>query len=282
MPEEVSPRELWYTQKSYFSPYLQQDFKVKKKLHKEKTPYQTIEVIDTYEFGRMLILDGVVMVTERDEFAYHEMLVHPAMIVHPNPKRIAVIGGGDGGTVREILKYEVDEIKLIEIDKRVIDVSNEYFPELTKGLKDWRVEIINTDGALWVKKEKGKFDIIFVDSTDPIGPGARLVEDDFLNVGANLLNSDGIWVAQTETPFYITDFVKSYNKKLKKLFKIVRVYLAEVPSYGGVWSFTFASQKIDPLSPKRTPPAGLKYYNPDIHIASFALPQYLKEIASSR
>ena len=277
MPKGGAPRELWYTQKSCFSPNSQLSFKIKKVLHREKSQYQTIEVIDTYDFGRMLILDGAVMVTERDEFAYHEMLVHPAMVVHPDPKRIAVIGGGDGGTVREILKYRVDEIKLIDIDKRVTDVSNEYFPELTKGLKDQRVEIINTDGALWVKREKSKFDIIFVDSTDPIGPGARLVEDDFLKAGANLLNSYGIWVAQSETPFFIPDFVKGYNKKLKKLFKIVKTYLSEVPSYSGVWSFTFASQKINPLVPQRTPPTGLKYYNPDIHLACFALPQYLKD-----
>jgi len=268
-------KELWYQERGFFSSGFRVNFKVKKSLHKEQTPYQTIEVIDTYTFGKMLLLDGFVMLTERDESAYHEMLVHPAMVTHPAPQNILVIGGGDGGTIREILKYPVKKVTLVDIDKRVIEISREYFPELSKGFFDSRVEVVNADGTQYIKAKHRKFDIIFIDSTDPAGPGAVLVESDFLRNGASILNQEGIWVAQSELPFFAKKFLKSYTNNLKKLFKIVRVYLTEVPSYGGAWAFTFASNKIDPLTPNRQAPSGLKYYNSKIHHASFVLPEYL-------
>ncbi len=278
-------KELWYTEKGVFSPGFQLNFKIKESLHKEQTPYQLIEVIDTYTFGKMLLLDGLVMLTELDECAYHEMLVHPAMVTHPDPQNILVIGGGDGGTIREILKYPIKKVTLVDIDKRVIEVSQEYFPELSKGgFLDPRVEVVNADGTQYVKEQNEKFDIIFIDSTDPTGPGAVLVESDFLKDGAANLVEDGIWVAQSESPFFAPEFLKTYTNNLKKLFKIVKVYLTEVPSYGGVWAFTFASNKIDPLAPKRTAPfhrilrTGLKYYNPETHQACFTLPEYLRTL----
>jgi spermidine synthase len=273
-------KDFWYTEAGYFlNPGFRLTFKVKEVLHKEKSPYQVIEVIDTYTFGKILLLDGIVMFTEKDEYAYHEMLVHPAMVVHPDPQNILIIGGGDGGTVREILKYKVAKITVVDIDKRVIEVCKKYFPEMTKGFFDSRVEIINEDGAVYVKETKNKFDIIFVDSTDPTGPGATLVEKEFLENGAKILaSSESIWVAQTESSFQSEDFLKEYIGRAKKIFKIVKVYQTEVPSYGGGWMFTIASQKTDPLVSKRASPSGLKYYNSKIHQACFALPEYLCSI----
>lgn len=270
-------KELWYTEAGYFTvPSYRLTFKVKKLLHKEQSQYQLIEVIDTYAFGKMLLLDGLVMLTEADEYAYHEMLVHPAMVVHPEPKNILVIGGGDGGTVREVLKYQVAQVTVVDIDKRVLEVAKQYFPQISKGFDDPRVKIINQDGALYVKGEH-KFDIIFVDSTDPTGPAATLVREDFLENGAKRLASkESIWVAQTESSFQTSEFLQTYVTRLKRLFKIVKTYWTVVPSYGGGWTFTFASQETDPLIPKRQTPAGLKYYNTGIHQASFSLPEYLR------
>lgn len=272
-------KELWYTEAGYFTvPSYRLTFKVKNLLHKEQSPYQLIEVIDTYAFGKMLLLDGLVMLTEADEYAYHEMLVHPAMVVHPEPKNILVIGGGDGGAVREILKYEIAQITVVDIDERVIEIAKRYFPDISNGFSDPRVKVINQDGALYMKSGDN-FDIIFVDSTDPCGPGATLVGQEFLENGAKRLTSQkSIWVAQTESSFQTKDFLASYVAKLKNLFKIVKTYWATVPSYGGGWTFTFASHTTDPLIIKRQPPRELKYYNLKIHKASFSLPEYLRSI----
>lgn len=286
MESSAKGEEFWYTETGYFTvPSYKLTFKVKEFLHKEQTPYQLIEVIDTYAFGKMLLLDGFVMLTEADEHAYHEMLVHPAMVVHPDPKNILIIGGGDGGTVREILKYEVAQITLVDIDERVIEVAKRYFPEISDGFADPRVKIVAQDGALYMKeksalKEFAGFDIVFVDSTDPTGPGASLVEQEFLINGAKILASEkSIWVAQTESMFQTKEFLQKYVANLKKLFKIVKTYWTTVPSYGGGWTFTFASQETDPLTLKRKAPAGLRYYNEGIHHASFYLPEYLRTIS---
>lgn len=274
------PEGIWYEEKNSIYPYIHLSFQVKQILHQEKSPYQFIEVIDTTQFGKMLFLDKTVMLSEADEFAYHEMLVHPAMVVHPDPKKILIIGGGDGGTIREILKYEVNEIILVDIDKRVIEVCRQYFPDMSKGFDDPRVKVRNEDGAQYVKKEAGKFDIIFIDSTDPIGPGARLVENEFLKDGVNLLTPQGIWVAQTESPFYNQDFIKQYTNDLKSFLPIVNLYLTDVPTYGGVWCYTYASHKINPLHYQHKPPPGLKYYSRDVHTAAFSLPEYIKDFLS--
>jgi spermidine synthase len=275
------PRELWYTETGYFSSSnYRLTFRVKNLIHEEKTPYQTIEIIDTYAFGKMLLLDGIIMLTDQDEHTYHEMLVHPAMTVHPNPENVLIIGGGDGGTVRELLKHDVKKITLVDIDERVIEVSKKYFPQFSSGFSDPRLEIKNQDGALYVKEDH-KYDIIFLDSTDPTGPGAALVNDSFLRDGSrSLASDDSIWVAQTEATFVGQEFLAEYTSNLRKMFGIVQTYWADIPSYGGGWTFTFASQKTDPLTPVRKPPSGLKYYSPEIHKACFVLPEYLRSIVS--
>ena len=273
----MKPVELWYTQ--YQTPDVKFTFRVKDVIHTEASDYQTIEVLDTYEFGRMLVLDQCIMFTERDEHIYHEILVHPAMVCHPNPKRILVIGGGDGGALREILKYEIELVKLVEIDAKVIEVSKKFFPALGNSFLDTRVTTIVDDGAAYVKRTKESFDIIFVDSPDPVGHAEVLVKDDFIHSCAKLLKDNGVFVAQTQALFYESNFISGYIKRVKRIFPVVRPYFASIPTYAeGPWSFTFASFAVDPLEIKRKAKGPLRYYNEEVHRASFVLSEDTKEL----
>jgi len=219
------------------------------------------------------------MFTEKDEHIYHEILVHPAMVCHPNPKKILVIGGGDGGALREILKYEVTSAKLVEIDTKVIEVSKKFFPVLGSSFLDNRVTTIVDDGAAYVKKAKESFDVIFVDSPDPVGHAEVLVKDDFIYSCSKLLKNDGVFVSQTQALFYESDFISGYIKRVKKNFPIVKPYFASIPTYAeGPWSFTFASFAVDPFEIKRKARGPLRYYNEEVHKASFVLPEDIKKL----
>ncbi|MGD8535618.1 MAG: polyamine aminopropyltransferase, partial [Candidatus Aminicenantes bacterium] len=229
-------------------------------------------------FGRVLILDDLVQTTEKDEFFYHEMLVHPAFLVHPSARHLLVIGGGDGGALREILRYPVESVCLVEIDPLVIEVSQEYFPWLSPCLKDRRTELVISDGKEFIQKTDRKFDVIIIDSSDPVGPSASLHEKNFFERMKKRLRKDGIIVAQAGSPFYRMDSIKKKNDFLKPLFKIVSFYMSPVPTYpGGSWAFVFLSDTVQPLNIKGNPPAGLLYFNPDIHRAAFSLPNFFKE-----
>ncbi|MDD5528420.1 MAG: polyamine aminopropyltransferase [bacterium] len=272
-------KDTWYKGADYFSQDFCISFKVNSTIHKEKSKYQTIEIVDTPAFGKMLLLDGFIMTTDKDEKAYHEMLVHPAMTVHPDPKKVLIIGGGDGGTVREVLKYPVNKITLVEIDEKVIETSKKFLPELSKGLNDPRVEVVIMDAAVYAKKAKEKYDIILVDSAGTRGPGVVLCEKEFLNNTVKNISPD-IWVAQSESIFWGNDFRKTYTTTLKKLFNIVRTYLTYILSYGGAWTFTFASNTLDPLIPRREAKGKLWYYNTVVHHAAFQLPEHLSKTKS--
>jgi len=253
-------------------------FKVDRLLYKEESPYQKIEVIENEYFGRVLLLDGLVQTTERDEFFYHEMLVHPAFLVHPCPKEILIIGGGDGGALKEILRYPVQSVHLVEIDSQVIEISQEYFPWLSSCLKDRRTELVIADGREWIERTERKFDIVYVDSSDPVGPSTTLHEKDFFQKMKQCLNSNAVITAQAGSLFFQPDEIQRKNEFLKDLFKYVFFYTSPVPTYpGGSWSFAFVSNETHPLQIKKDPPQGLKYFNPDIHRAAFALPNFLKE-----
>jgi spermidine synthase len=253
-------------------------FKVDRLLSKKESPYQKIEVIENEYFGRILLLDGLVQTTERDEFFYHEMLVHPAFLVHPEPKEILIIGGGDGGVLKEILRYPVQSVHLVEIDSQVIEVSQKYFPWLSAGLKDRRTELVIADGREWIERTDRKFDIVCVDSSDPVGPSTTLHEKDFFQNMKFCLNKDAVIAAQAGSLFYQPEEIQKKNEFLRKLFKHVFFYTSPVPTYpGGSWSFVFVSDETHPLRIKRDAPEGLKYFNPDIHRAAFALPNFLKE-----
>jgi len=261
------------------SPYHGLFFNVKKILHEEKTPFQKIEVIENEFFGKILLIDGLVQTTEKDEFFYHEMLVHPAFVSHPSPEEILIIGGGDGGALREVLRYDVRKVSLVEIDKKVIEISKKFFPKLSSSFNDSRVKVIIANGAEYVKELKEKFDILIVDSSDPIGPSKALFEKDFYISLKKIIKENGIIISQTGSPFYHKDIIKKLNETLKKIYKIVKFYISPVPTYpSGIWSFVYLSEDINPLEIKRKAPPNLKYYNEDIHFASFALPNFLRHL----
>ncbi|MGD2295603.1 MAG: polyamine aminopropyltransferase [Candidatus Aminicenantes bacterium] len=264
--------------KEYHTPSSGLFFTVKEPLFSQESRYQRIEVFENQYFGRVLVLDGLVQTTERDEFFYHEMLVHPALLVHPSPCRLLVIGGGDGGVLKEILRHPVESVCLVEIDPLVIEVSKEYFPWLSPALKDKRTELIISDGREFTQKTDREFDIICVDSSDPVGPSASLHEKNFFMHMKKRLRKDGIIVAQAGSPFYQMDLIRKKNGFLKSLFEITRFYSSPVPTYpGGNWAFVFLSDTVPPSKINGTPPEGLKYFNPDIHKAAFSLPNFFKD-----
>lgn len=266
---------LWFTE--YHSDGTGITIKIKRVLETRFSKYQRIDVVETEDWGRMLILDGCIMLTERDEFIYHEMLVHPAMVMHPEPKAILVVGGGDGGTMREILKYPmVERAVLAELDRDVIDVSRKYLKGLSESLNDKRVDITIGDAFSYLGHTDSSFDIVFVDSTDPVGPAEVLITEEFYKRVKEHLKEGGFLAVQAESPFFHMETIKTIKERLGKFFKFVKFYLAPVPTYpGGYWAFAISSDD-EFGDPRRKPPSGLKFYNEDIHGALFKLPQFLK------
>lgn len=273
----------WF--KNRYSPNTILSTKIKKSLFKGKSNYQKIEIIDSYDFGRMLVLDGIVNVSEKDEFIYHEMMVHTPLFTHPNPGKILVLGGGDGGIVRELSKHpQVKQIDLVEIDPMVVDKSKQYLPFVGVGFKDSRLKIYFEDGARFVKSKEDFYDVIIVDSPDPIGAGKRLFQNKFYENCFRALKKDGLFTAQSETPTFKKDLriMKSMYKKLNLIFPIVRMFTAYIPSYTtGIWCFAFCSKIYNPLKDfQRIKYEKFsfknRYYNAAIHQASFALPNFLQ------
>jgi spermidine synthase len=253
-------------------------FKVKSLPYSHQSSYQKIEVIENEYFGKVLLLDGLVQTTERDEFYYHEMLVYPAFMTHPSPQDILIIGGGDGGALKEILRYPVKRLWLVEIDSQVIEASKKFFPWLSPGLEDERVELVIEDGNEFIQKTNRKFDVVLVDSSDPVGPSSCLHEEDFYKELKGCLNPEGVVVTQSGSPFYHLEELTKKSVFLNKIFKVVSFYTGPVPSYpGGTWCYVYLSDEINPLELKRDPPAGLKYFNQDIHKMAFSLPNFLKD-----
>ncbi|GAV24886.1 spermidine synthase [Carboxydothermus islandicus] len=274
--------ELWFTEKQ--TPNVGITCKITKTLHTETTPFQELAVIETLQFGRMLVLDGMVQTTIADEFVYHEMIAHVALNTHPNPEKVMVIGGGDGGTIREIVKHpKVKKAVLVEIDERVIEVSKQYLPEIAAALMgNPKVEVRVEDGIKHVKEHKGEYDVIIIDSTEPVGPAVELFSEDFYKNVYESLKEDGIMVAQTESPFFNRDIIKNSFTRIGKNFPITRLYFATVPTYpSGVWTFTLGSKKFDPLAVKKedifVDPSN-KYYNAEVHFGAFMLPNFIAEI----
>lgn len=260
-------------------------YRVKKVLAHKKTNYQELVVLDMENYGRTLVLDGAVQTTVRDEFIYHEMIAHVPLFTHPNPEKVLVIGGGDGGTVRETLKHkEVKEVHLVEIDPEVVAAAREYFPEISSGLINERVHIHYTDGIKFVAEKEAAFDVIIVDSSDPVGPAVGLFGAEFYANVARALKPDGLFVAQTESPWGNEDILPRIYAGIRASFPIVRMYLATVPTYPGwLWSFTLGSKKYDPLAVdvNRIPDLGFRYYTPELHRAAFVLPRFVSQLLES-
>ncbi|CAB1130236.1 spermidine synthase; polyamine metabolism [Candidatus Hydrogenisulfobacillus filiaventi] len=269
---------VWVTE--WQTPDVGLSLKVKAVLWQERTPYQELAVVDTEAYGRVLLLDGAIQTTDRDEYVYHEMITHVPLTVHPHPRRVAVIGGGDGGTIREILKHpEVEEVHLVEIDERVVEASRRFFPRIAEKLDDPRVHLHFTDGIAWVRDARN-FDVILVDSTDPVGPAEGLFTPAFYASLAAALGPDGIATVQSESPFLQADLIRRIHTGMRASFAGVYLYLANVPTYpSGLWSFTLGSKGPDPGA-ARPGPAGMatRYWSPEVQAAAFRLPVFVQEL----
>lgn len=273
--------ELWVTEQQ--NKNLNFTTRVKKTLYAGKSDYQEISVLETEQFGKMLILDGVIQTTVFDEFIYHEMIVHVPMLSHPSPKKVLIIGGGDGGSAREVTKHKcVEDLNWIDIDLKVVEICREYLPEWnTTSKENPIVHLKIEDGIQHMKESKGIYDVIIVDCSDPIGPGEKLFKYDFYKDIFNSLKEDGIFVQQTESPFYHRELIKNVQMDVKSLFPIARLYTANIPTYpSGLHCFTIGSKKYDPLNfnELRKPDFETRCYSLEAHQSSFLLPKYVKEL----
>ncbi len=275
--------DLWFTENH--TQNVRFSIKVDKQIVSKESKYQRIDVFDTYEFGRILTLDGFLMLTQKDEFIYHEMITHVPMATNPNIKKVLVIGAGDGGTLRELTKYSsIESIDLVEIDEEVVKISKEFLPFTACSLDDSRVNKYFEDGLKFVRTKNNEYDLIIVDSTDPFGPGESLFTKEFYGNCYKALTMDGILINQHESPYYEQDIkaMKNAHKRIMTAFPIAMVYQMHIPTYpSGHWLFGFASKNIDPIKDvdfEAWNRLGLetKYYNTDIHRGAFALPNYVK------
>ncbi len=260
-----------FTEKAPYAPveYL---YDVEEIIYKTKSKFQDIMVIKNPYYGKMLILDDVVQITERDEFFYHEMLTHVVLHAHPQPKKVVVIGGGDGGVVREVLKHKtVKKVYFVEIDEEVINVSRKYFPSVSSGVNDPRVEIKIMDGADFVAKRKeSDIDAIIIDSTDIVGFARSLFTTDFFTAVKKCLTENGMFVTHTESIHFHKDMVIEIQEILKKVFPVVDLYTAPIATYpGNWWAFAVASKGISPREIRSKAEIKTKYYDNEIHQQAF-------------
>jgi spermidine synthase len=278
----------WYfeTERSGFA----QGVRVRQRILDTQTPFQHLELIDTDTFGRALILDEALQTSELDEFMYHEMIVHVPLMTHPNPRRVLIIGGGDGGTLRRVLEHPTAHPVQVEIDQAVIDVCRDQLPSVSAGAyDDPRVELVVADGIEFLRRNRGEFDVVIVDSTDPIGPAVGLFEEPFYRDVAAALAEDGLLAAQSSSPLFMAGELRDQVRNLRLVFPIVRTYLGAVPGYPGcLWSYTIGSKRYDPLAVERASilerlergAIRTRYYTPDVHYAAFALPPFISDILS--
>jgi spermidine synthase len=273
--------EDWFIEKH--TPYAGLSLAVTARLHDQQSAFQRIEVLETPEYGRLLLLDGCVMLTDRDEFVYHEMIAHPALLLHPRPERVLIVGGGDGGSVREVVRYDtVRSVELVEIDEAVIATARQWFPALSERLDDPRVSIHCEDGFAYLESHAHRYDVILVDSIDPVGEAAKLFTSAFYEKVHAGLREGGIAVFQTESPFYNVEVLAQVQEKLRNQFRHVAPYLAHIPTYpSGLWSFTFVSDAVDPhRAPLQREPGflgELRYLTPELLRAAFVLPNYVRK-----
>ncbi|MDW7658564.1 MAG: polyamine aminopropyltransferase [Bacillota bacterium] len=277
--------ELWFSEKH--TPHVKLSIQVDRQLFSGQSDYQRIDVFESVEFGRILILDGFLMLTQKDEFIYHEMLVHVPMAVHPAVKNVLVIGAGDGGIIRELTRYDsIEHIDLAEIDEMVVTVSRRFLPFTACKLDDPRLTIHFQDGLKFVRHYEKHYDLIIVDSTDPFGPGEGLFTREFYGNCYKALKDDGIMVNQHESPFYAVDAIamQRAHKRIVESFQISRVYQAHIPTYpSGHWLFGFASNCYHPVQDLRAREwrkldIETRYYNTNLHRGAFALPNYVQKL----
>lgn len=280
--------ELWFsemhTENTKFS------IKIKEQLFHTNSPFQEIDFFDSEDFGVFFTLDGLMMVNEKDEFIFHDMITHVPMAVNSNIKKVLVIGGGDGGAVRELTRYpSIESIHMVEIDEMVVKACRKYLPLTAERLNESRVSLFFEDGVAFMERQKDTYDLILVDSTDPIGPGEGLFTKTFYQNCYDALKEDGIIINQHESPYYTRDreaMIRSH-KRIKESFPIAKVYQFHMPTYpSGHWLFGFASKKYDPIEDLDVASWNrfnlqTKYYNTDLHKGAFALPNYVKNALES-
>jgi spermidine synthase len=278
--------DIWYSE--YYMEDVKQSYKIDV-LHSQQTEFQKLAVMENTALGKMIVLDGFVQLTERDEFVYHDMICHVPMAVNPGIKKVLIIGGGDGGTAREVSRYgTVEKIDMVELDEAVVRACEKYIPQTASVLSsEPRLTLSFEDGIVYVKNVKdGTYDLIIVDSTDPVSFGKGLFTDEFYGDCYRILKDDGILINQHESAFYDREKgeMRRAHKKIKEIFPVAMVYGFNAPTYAsGYWYLGFASKKYDPIKDHNIrywDSLGLetKYYNSDIHKASFALPNYVKEL----
>ena len=277
--------EFWFSEKH--TPNVQISIRVDKQLYSGKSEFQRIDVFESPEFGRFLTLDGYMMLTEKDEFIYHEMITHVPMAVHPDVKKVLVIGAGDGGVIRELVRYpEIESIDMVEIDSLVVDVCKQYLPQTACRFDDPRLTLHFEDGLRFVRFKENEYDLIIVDSTDPFGPGEGLFTKEFYGNCCKALKDDGILINQHESPFYHDDALacQRAHKNIVNTFPIAKVYQAHIPTYpSGHWLFGFASKKYHPLrdlNANRWNMRSLKcrYDTTMLHKGAFYIPAYVEEL----
>lgn len=279
--------DLWYSEK--YTKDVKFSMRINEHLYTCQSDYQRIDVMESYEFGKVLILDGVIMLTERDEFIYHEMITHVPMAVNPNIKKVLVIGAGDGGTVHQLVRYPtIEHLDVVEIDEKVVEVCRQYFNQIASSFDDPRVHLYFKDGLKFVRKMEDEYDLIIVDSTDPFGPGEGLFTKEFYGNCYKALKKDGILVNQHESPYYKEDakaMIKAHQR-VQSVFEISKVYQVHIPTYpSGHWLFGFASKTLDPIqdvSKWNDLNIETLYYNTNLHNGCFALPTYVEKMLGEK
>lgn len=249
-----------------------------------QSPFQRIDILESQDFGRLLVLYGSLMAADRDNNAYNEMITHVPLFAHKAPKKVLIIGGGDCGALTEVLKHpEVEQCTMCEIDEQVVVVSKKYFPYLTTGASDKRARMIFDDGKAFIENTSEKFDVIMLDLSDPVGPAEMLFQKPFYEKVRARLNPGGVVVAQSESPYLHQKSCRGIYYNLRAVFPEVRLYTCFMPIYpSAYWSFCFCSDGLDPVAGFDTARCRnlkltTRYYNEDVHRAAFALPQFVKE-----
>ncbi|MBQ3402086.1 MAG: polyamine aminopropyltransferase [Synergistaceae bacterium] len=269
--------ELWLSE--FSTDNLKLSMRVKECVHSERTPYQELLIADTFQYGRVMMLDGAYQLTEKDEFTYSEMMAHVPLCAHPKPENVLIIGGGDGAIMREVLKHEcVKRCTLIDIDERVIEASKKYLPFAGCSFSDSRADVRCMDAMKFIRETSERYDVVIVDSTDPVDFAAGLFQSGFYGDVKRVMTDSAMLSELTESPFTDTALMRQAIREMRKVFPVVRMYWGAVPTYpSGMWTYGVASMREDPSVPVRTVKP-TRYYTNEIHRASFILPPFLEEL----
>ncbi|WP_048601381.1 polyamine aminopropyltransferase [Rubeoparvulum massiliense] len=256
---------------------LKVSYRIKNVIFSETSSFQHVMILDSYDFGRMLVLDGAVQTTALDGYIYNEMIAHIPLLFHPDPKNVLVIGGGDCGVVRELAKYpELETIDMVEIDQIVVNAALNHLPEVSGNIKDPRLQFHFTDGVQFVKEKKDAYDVVIIDSSDPVGPAEQLFTSEFYQNVYQSLRKDGVMVCQSESPILYAPIMERCYNSIREIFASAHLYTATVPTYpGGLWSFTLGLKQSGGIQQRRQLATPTRYINRGIVESAFHLPEFL-------